>query len=112
MLYKGLEYKDEYVVFDNQEDALYYKGDKKVILDNSLILSYYNLIKSLGNIYAVNGNVDIDGSNVISLGKLKYCGIIWLNKKQAELFKERIATKEWRRLYNAYHCQLKGGNNE
>ena len=32
MTYKGLEYEDDVIIFDNQEEALSYDGDKKFCL--------------------------------------------------------------------------------
>ena len=109
MIYSGLEYdldKNEFIIFDNQQDALNYKGEKKILLDGDLHL-WTKTCKSLGNIYAVSGIVTIDESEVSSLGELRYCKYLWLNKKQVELFKERITCYGRYFLNMPYQCYLK-----
>ena len=74
MTYKGLEYQDDIIIFTDRWEALNYNGEKKVLLDGDLRFYQNSSIKSLGNIVAVNGFVDLLRSRVVSTGKLEWVG--------------------------------------
>ena len=77
MTYKGLEYdldEGKYIMFNNPDNALNYKGNKKVLLDGDLIVWCKVEGVSFKNIVAVSGCVDICNTNVTYIENLKYIG--------------------------------------